>query len=99
MSEKPMFSFEDRTGELTQDDIDVTGKIADRIFEAFDELDATPEQALQALSALTSYVLAEFATSRAHANKGLELMCMSIVSTLTQAEEDCRVNWNQKSRH
>jgi len=99
MTERTKFEFDDRTEEMTAEEIALACELSSDILAMFEEKKATPEQALQTATAIVSYTLAEFSCSRAHANKALELFCMSIVATLTQAEEDGLVNWNMRSRH
>ena len=93
------FTIEDQTGEMTDEELERAGDLATEIVEMLDAGTDNPAQALQALAAVTSYILSEHSVSRDHANRGLQSLCMSITATITQAEQNCQVNWNQRSRH
>lgn len=93
------FIIEDQTGEMSDDELQQANELATEIIEVIEEVADSPTQALQALAAVTSFILSEHCLSRDHANKGLQSMCMSITATISNAEKNFQVNWNQRSRH
>ena len=93
------FSIEDQTGEMSPEEIEAAEDLASDILDLISEDAETPVQAMQSLTAVISYILGETAVSRSHANDVMKKLVMSVLATLEQAEKDCRVNWNQRSRH
>lgn len=93
------FSIEDQTGEMSPEEIAAAEDLAEEILDLIADDAETPVQAMQSLTAVIAYILGETALSRSHANDVMKKLVMSVLATLEEAEKDCRVNWNQRSRH
>lgn len=94
-----MFEIHDPENEISQESKDRVAHMAEEMIEVMDEIAETPVESLQAIAAMTSFVLSETMVSRDSALTSLQILVNAIIMTLNEAEQDGNVNWNQKLKH